>query len=319
MAPRVNGTSTPAFGDSSADVADKFHWWQSVGTRFQCLDIPGEEPDPTIKRGPMPKKRRNRKKDKEALPEPERGLDEACEIIWRPDASSSEGTLDELLAPVKIKTVANRQGNVDLIIHALKALHTSSTPEAGRSGITSLLANPPDCPSLSFWSEAEMQLFDEDLEDHEDELGRYTRTRKIKSYPEIVHHYYREKGYQKRFMHLEDPAQDKFAAAGPQGIEAEHGDAAAAIEDEDGNTSVVDDVPSGSGRKARHHCAMCGIDKAEIWYRCPEGLGHQEVTRKERVVCPSCSIQWRHCKSTTTRRGCVFRGHRLNPVFYVRL
>lgn len=244
----------------------------------------------------MPKKKRTRKKAGEVIPEPERGLDEACEIIWQPQASSSEAKLEDMLAPVKLKKVANKQGNVDMIVQALKALQDSVTSqEAAQHRLTELLSHPPHCASLAHWSETEMQTFDEDLEDHEDELGRYSRTRKIRSYPEIVHHYYREKGYQKRFMHLEDPAQDKFAAAGPQGIEAEKGDTAI-VEDEDGHTSVVEDILSGSGRKSRHQCAMCGIDRAEVWYLCPEGVGSQEITRKDRVICPSCSIQWRHCK-----------------------
>lgn len=249
----------------------------------------------------MPKKKRSRKREGEAIPEPERGLDEACEIIWQPQASSSEVKLDDILAPVKLKEVENKQGNVDLIVQALKAIYTSTlTPGITQQRVADVSSHPQYCPSLAHWSEAEMQTFDEDLEDHEDELGRYTRTRKIKTYPEIVHHYYREKGYQKRFMHLEDPARDKFAAAGPQGIEAEKGDTTI-VEDEDGHTSVVEDILSGSGRKSRHQCAMCGIDKAEIWYLCPEGVGLQEVTRKDRVICPSCSIQWRHCEL----RGCT--------------
>lgn len=242
----------------------------------------------------MPKKRRNKKKQGAEIPEPDRGLDEACEIIWQPQPSLIEGSLEDLLAPVKMKTVSNKQGNVDMIIEALKALHTTPEHDLRQQKIAELLAQPPNCPSLAHWSEVEMQSFDDDLEDHEDELGRYTRTRKMKSYPEIVHHYYREKGYQKRFMHLEDPAQDKFAAAGPQGIEAEQGDIVI-TEDEDGHTSVVEDAPTGSGRKSKHQCAMCGIDKAELWFLCPEGVGLQEVTRKDRVICPSCSIQWRHC------------------------
>lgn len=246
----------------------------------------------------MPKKRRGRKKGSEQQIEPERGVDEACEIIWRPDASTSEVVLEDMLNPVKSKSIANKQGNVDLIVDALRLINVNRGPQAAQSKVAELLQQHPYHASLVQWSDVDSNIFDLDLEDHEDELGRYTRTRKVKSYPEIVHHYYREKGYQKRFMHLEDPAQDKFAAAGPQGIEGEHGDLTidGEQEDDDGSSSVVEDIPPSSGRKVKHHCAMCGTDKADAWYHCPEGLGHQDEGQKDHVVCSSCSIQWRHCR-----------------------
>ena len=269
---------------------------QSVGSRYQCTDIPGEEPDPTIKRGPAPKKKRSKKKESEEVAEPERGVDEASEIIWRPDASTSYADLDFVMDGVKAKSVANKQGNVDLIVDALKVLYISAGAGGGYVKVSDLCQNPPYHASLAPWLEEESQLFDQDLEEHEDELGRYDRTRQVKTVPEIVHHYYREKGYQKRFMHLEDPAQDKFAAAGPQGIEAEHGELLIVEEDEDGDSSVVEDPPASDGSRARHQCAVCSTEKADVWYRCPEGLGALEATGKDRYLCPSCSTQWRRCK-----------------------
>lgn len=268
-----------------------------MGSRYQCTDIPGEEPDPTIKRGPIPKKKRSRKKENEEVAEPERGVDEACEILWRPDASTSYADLDFVMDGVKAKSVADKQGNVDLIIDALKTLYTSAGAGGGYVKVSDLCQKPTYHASLATWTDAESHVFDQELEEHEDELGRYDKTRKLKSVPEIVHHYYREKGYQKRFMHLEDPAQDKFAAAGPQGIEAEHGEYLTP-EDEDADTSEIE-AASGGMKKSRYQCAVCSTDKADAWYRCPEGLGESEAAPRDRSICSSCSIQWRHCKFVT--------------------
>jgi hypothetical protein len=282
-------------------------FFQSVGARFQCLDIPGEEPDLTIRRPPQPKKRKNRKKADEVEEEPERGSSTSCELLWRPEACSSEVPLHRMLEPIRLAKIANRSGNVDLIMQTLQIINaaaptsaiSSATASTVEQAVTKTLAGPMQCASLARWTENEEYTFDEELQDYEDELGRYVKTRKIKSMPEIVHHYYREKGWLKRFMHLEDPAQDKFAAAGPQGIDAELDGKATG---DDGESSAAEDIPSSSSgsRRGLHQCAMCGIDKAEAWYRCPEGLGEITPTeKKDRVVCPSCSIQWRHCTSSS--------------------
>lgn len=105
---------------------------------------------------------------------------------------------------VKGQCVAKKHGNVDLVVDALRILYTSAGAGSGELRVSDLCAKPPYHASLAPWSEEESQVFDQELEEYEDELGRYDGTKNIKTVPEIVHHYYREKGYQKRFTHLEE-------------------------------------------------------------------------------------------------------------------
>ena len=49
-------------------------------------------------------------------------------------------------------------------------------------------------------------------------------------------------------------------------------------------------------RKLKRFCAVCLVEDAEQWYKCPAGLGEATVGRKEKTLCQSCAIQWRHCK-----------------------
>ena len=274
----------------------------SVGTRFQALNIPGEPEETHVKKRPPPPKKPKGHQTKDTPVDVERGEDAACEIVWVPQATGiKEDDVEKYLEEVRAMAVASDRSTVDLLTIALQALRKTRNTGKALVEVQNLLEQKPaPYPSLAIWTQTEMNNFDRNLINYQDELSEFRRNLSKKSLPEIVHYYYRYKGPERQYMHHEDPlVKDKFAVAEPSGIEAEEQlvnkeDLDVDVDAEEAS-SLAGTPPPGT-RKMKRFCAVCMTEEAEKWYKCPDGVGDQEIQRKNKTMCQSCAIQWRHCQ-----------------------
>lgn len=287
----------------------------SIGTRFQALNIPGEPEETHVKKRPPPPKKPKAKKGKEIAGEIERGEDAACDILWNPATSKvKEEVLDAFIEEVKLLPDLQDRVTVDALAIALQTLRKAGTVKKALAELQLMFAQKlNNYPSLSIWTPTEINNFDRNITNFEDELSEFRRNLPRKTLPEIVHYYYRFKGPQRQYMHHEDPlVKDKFAAIEPSGIEAdeeheqkkpdkeevplhEEDSAPPELVDEVDISSLAGSPPPGTKRQKRS-CAICLTEEAKEWYKCPDGIGDQEAQKKQKTMCESCAIQWRHCQ-----------------------
>lgn len=98
--------------------------------------------------------------------------------------------------------------------------------------------------------------------------------------------------------------QDKFNVSNPSGVEAQQMEDNVDLND---NASIADEQMLQQGGNELE-CAVCLTHSADAWYRCPDGLGeHGTHVRKHKVMCPSCSIQWRYCEFLCAARSLVLK------------
>ena len=75
---------------------------------------------------------------------------------------------------------------------------------------------------------------------------------------------------------------------------------------EDDNEGSVCGEPATAAAAKSRVCAICEIKTAEIWYRCPEGLGERKSPRgKIHMMCGPCSFRWRHCTPLSLSSLCA--------------
>lgn len=213
--------------------------------------------------------------------------------IWTLQGQKWDDKYENWIAQARDREIEDRRGNVDYIVDTLLWLQSCNQ----QSVVPSAVLNPPtEHASTTHWGSSDASLLDRDLEEHGDDLINFSLILKRRSMAEVVHRFYRNHGFSERFMHSDDPERDIFAAAGPQGSGATQREV---VGNDDGETSVIEDYSAPeSGKRWRRVCAICSTDNATVWYRCPEGLGEVPPAEacKERAMCPSCSIQWRHCE-----------------------
>lgn len=89
---------------------------------------------------------------------------------------------------------------------------------------------------------------------------------------------------------------DKYASGGPHLAVQRPDEAEADIEE---GADLDDRSRAGTPPPRGKHgpCAVCEGKELPAWFRCPSGVGWV-FTKKEKVLCQDCSIQWRHCEST---------------------
>lgn len=50
-------------------------------------------------------------------------------------------------------------------------------------------------------------------------------------------------------------------------------------------------------QRKNRFCAICSTTETPKWYRCPNNISELDVKPTPLVMCESCGIRWRHCKS----------------------
>ncbi|CAD6584534.1 MAG: putative PHD type zinc finger protein with BAH domain-containing protein [Cyphobasidiales sp. Tagirdzhanova-0007] len=278
-----------------------------IGTRFQALSIPGEEPDTSRK--PPHKKPKVRKSardsqctllkyfanlpeakynDKALSVEKERGGDEACTPIWMSSDQYSDQELDDFLDAVRKMPIYSHHGTVDILDYALRLLQKSPSIRSVLNKLHKIdLQDLPNIPSLADWNPQEIATFNKNIETYDDELSEFKRSLGKKSIPQIVHFYYREKGHQRQHLNYEDPlAKDKFGVAGPSGLDADQEEAS-----EDDSSLAGSPSPT---RKSKRFCAVCDTEDAEQCEEDGKEQNGESLPKSVTVRYGEASINWNH-------------------------
>lgn len=199
--------------------------------------------------------------------------------------------------------------NVDALILALKVLAKSSTVDMAVSSFAEEVASEfTGHGSLSVWNDVDKATFRKNIDNFDDQLSDFRSNLPRKTNAEIVHHYYYTAGHSRQDTHPEeakqqdeivnvlDPLRAKESVAQTDDL-----DEALSLEEQNADKGSMAGSPPPVGRgRARRECAICYTDNCDIWYRCPDGIGDMSYGRREKVMCDSCSTQWRRCKNSTS-------------------
>ena len=114
---------------------------------------------------------------------------------WSSRNNAETFSVDDYLKVVRQMPIYRHQGTVDILEYALKLLQKSTSMRSATNKLHKMtLEDLPNLPSLATWASQEIALFDKNIETFDDELSDFKRNLVKKSLPQIVHHYYREKG-----------------------------------------------------------------------------------------------------------------------------
>ena len=269
--------------------------------------------------------------EEEAL-ERERGGDDTVDVYWvPPDVKSgqmptaakkqyTDAEMDAYLGAARCSPAYLARPSVDILDHALQILRASPSLQSATSKLSRLTQEgmASRFPGLAVWTPSEVREYEVVLDALEDELGEFKEGIPSKTTPQIVHYFYRETYPSRQLLNADDAsAKDKYGTVEPSGLEGEaehdahghdngrvtasngHGDGSAGESTDEEESSLAGSPPpmtDGRRKVVRRMCAVCHVEHAELWYKCPDGVGEPTAgVRHAKVMCPSCAVQWRHC------------------------
>ena len=227
--------------------------------------------------------------------------------------------VDTFLDAVRASTLyADTGSTVDLLDFSLRLLAEIKHPSAALARLVAMSESDdlPPMPSLCKWSDAEKEELGKQLALHGDDLASAIQSFPGRTLFQLVHLFYRTAGHavpdhsiHKQVHDIADPTlavASSVIVPAPH-IDAESADPAAAGAPVDTLSSQAENAPDDDdtishksldlGSTADRACAICQKAQAVKWYKCPDGLGEASEVPKQKVMCPSCSTQWRRCDS----------------------